>query len=149
MVRPPIEEFLEICKNKVPGTWEYDEYKHRPGFAIYHDGAIGDWFGCIAERGEDGDIINDNRKEKIKNNGKFIAFAGTNAESIARYALELEKQLELQQRKFNKARELFEDYHLVWCGVAECGECIIDDCALRELGLLLYGYETKCKESEE
>ena len=55
------------------------------------------------------------------------------------------EQIERIREKLDKARELFEDYHLVWCGVAECGECIIDDCALRELGLLLYEYESEGK----
>lgn len=54
------------------------------------------------------------------------------------------EQIGRLREKLDKARELFEDYHLAWCSSAECGECTIDDCALRELGLLLYGYESEC-----
>jgi len=52
-------------------------------------------------------------------------------------------QIERMKDKLDKTRELFEDYHLIWCGAAKCSECLIDDCALKELGMLLYGYESQ------
>lgn len=59
------------------------------------------------------------------------------------------EQIGWMREKLDKARELFEDYHLIWCASAECGECTIDDCALRELGLLLYGYEADTRKEGE
>lgn len=83
MDRPNIEQFLELCKKKTPGNWGFEKGKierrdPRPAIISYVD-EFGEWIN--------GDISN-------LDDASFIAAAGTYAESIAQYALLMEKAFE-------------------------------------------------------
>ena len=84
-------------------------------------------------------------------NYKYEVGSGTPLE-IAHQALSrpapVDEEKEVLKQFKEKAYEYFTNYHLSWCGAADCGECLIDDCALRELGLLIYGYEQNQAQSK-
>jgi hypothetical protein len=69
--------------------------------------------------------------------------------TLLTYINKLEQELKLEYDFRDKAKEFFEDYHIYNCGVNDCNECQIDDCALRDLGMLLLGYGISEDEGEK
>jgi hypothetical protein len=118
MDRPKIEEFLELCEKKTPGEWKA-ENKH--GLiegeiwitATEKGGDCNDRFSIAAvRRGCDeagGEIEN-------CNDAAFIAAAGTDAQSIAKYAIGQEQKAALMEKAFDiLAKERVEGF--------SCNDC--------------------------
>ena len=129
MDRPKIEEFLELCEKKTPGEWKA-ENKH--GLiegeiwitATEKDGDCNDRFSIAAvRRGCDeagGEIEN-------CNDAAFIAAAGTDAQSIAKYAIGQEQKAALMEKAFDILRKLDEDCPYKDCPdqILNCHQCIL------------------------
>jgi hypothetical protein len=123
MDRPKIEEFLEACKKKTPGPWLIDTCNNGEScwcrLVITASEPTNNWRdNCIIP---DGSVS--------KNDAEFIASAGTNAESIAQYAIDKEQKAALMEKAFEIRHTLGNDCPSERYGICRyqkaqsCGEC--------------------------